>query len=122
MSDEIVERGKLQPPRIRRAHEEDPLVVSQRLAGKITKALPLFIAEGGKDGVAFPPEDQLRGAGPGQFLERHFLAHTVEDVPEDLGAEPRRFDVRQVLVRYPLVGDELQSRSGRCRSGECPDG
>jgi hypothetical protein len=93
MSDQIVERGKLWSSRIRRAHEEDPLVVRQWLAGEMTKALPLFIAEGGKDGVAFPPEDQFRGADPGQFLEKHFLAHTVEDVPEDLGAETRRFDV-----------------------------
>jgi hypothetical protein len=122
MSDEIVERGKLQPPGVGGTNEEDPFLPQQRLVGKIAEARPLVIAERGKECVALAPEDQLQGASPRKLLKRGFLVHGGEDVLEDFGAEPRRLDVGQVLKRYQLIGDELQGCGRRCRSAECPGG
>src|ERR1700730_2388529 len=122
MSDEIVVRGKFQLPGIVRAHKEDPLVSRQRLLGKAAEALSLVIAERGKNCVALSSEDQPRGTSPGKLVKRGFLAHGGEDALEDFGTEPRRLGVGQVLVRYPLIGDELQRCGGRCRSAECPHG
>src|SRR5208337_3137682 len=88
MSDEIVERGKLQLPGVGGTHEEDPLFPQQRLVGKIAEARSLVIAERGENCVALTPEDQLQGASPGKLLKRGFLAYCSEDVLEDFGAEP----------------------------------
>ncbi len=98
MSDEILERGKLQPPGVGRTHEEDLLFPQQRLAGKVAEARSLVIAERGEECVALAPEDQLKGASPGKLLKSRFLAHGGEDVLEDFGTEPRRLGVGQVLI------------------------
>src|SRR5277367_5720592 len=88
MSRKIVERGKLQPPRVGRAHEKDPFVPRQRLVGEAAKGRSLGIAERGEDCVALASEDQPRGASPGKLLKRDLLTRGGEDLLENLGTEP----------------------------------
>src|SRR5262245_19036368 len=89
MSDEILERGKLQPADVGCAHEEHPLFAQQRLGGKVAEARSLLVTQRGKEGVALTPKDQPQGTSPGKLLKGGFLAHGGEDVPEDFSAEAR---------------------------------
>src|ERR1700730_222751 len=86
----------------------------------MAEARPLVIAERGKECVALTAKDQPRGTSPGKLLKEGFLAHCGQDLLEDFGTEPRRISVGQVLVRYPLIGDELQRCGRRSRPPQCP--
>ena len=115
---QIVERREAQPPDVRGAHEEDPLVPGEGLARKMTVAGALLVVEGREDAVALAAEHQLRRARPGELLEGDLLLHRREDASEHLGAESGRGGVGQILVGHPLIGHQLQWRRSRRGRGD----
>src|SRR5438477_3656988 len=108
VSHQVLERRKPQSPDVGRPHEENPFVPGQRFLREVAEARPLFSVERREQGLPLAPEDEPRGTRPREFLERDVLPHRGEDALEHFRAEPRRLGVCEILVRYPLIGDQTQ--------------
>src|SRR6266403_1479607 len=106
VSHQVLERRKPQSPDIGVPHEEDPFVAGQRFLREVAEARPLFVVERREQGLPLAPEDEPGGTRPREFLEGDVLPHRREDALEHFRAESRRLGVGEILVRYPLIGDQ----------------
>ena len=108
VSDEIVERRKLQSPDVVRAYEQDVSRLRQRLIGKGANLLSFVCAQGAEHSIGLAAGDHHPVAIPGVVLKSNVLIHGGEDLPEDFDTEPGRLVIVQLLKRREKISDQSQ--------------